>query len=251
MFQNQPDKTMHTSANRLSQGLRRTQLGFTLIELLVVISIIALLIALLLPALRSARDTARNAVCKSNLRQAGIASTMYAMNYGILPPDIRTGKPKVAMGAVAGRNRLAGLLVNSPIGWGGAGGYTQTPEIFYCPSQSMYSEHVGRETDTFYKVSASSAAIEYLWIFTPDPNDPNNPSNPDGNTLYNHMLEQPGQRAVAVDFGWLKFHATMPPSHLNHVNVLHLGGHVDSVQYERINLTSKSIVFLTALEDGS
>ncbi len=53
-------------------------LGFTLIELLVVISIIALLIAILLPALGRARDSARDAQCLSNLRQAYTASFAWA-----------------------------------------------------------------------------------------------------------------------------------------------------------------------------
>lgn len=43
--------------------------AFTLIELLVVIAIIAILVALLLPAVQQAREAARRASCKSNMKQ--------------------------------------------------------------------------------------------------------------------------------------------------------------------------------------
>lgn len=54
--------------------------AFTLIELLVVISIVALLLSILLPSLNGARENARNVVCKSNLRQVGMAFMVYAQN---------------------------------------------------------------------------------------------------------------------------------------------------------------------------
>jgi len=60
--------------------------GFTLIELLVVMVIIALLVGLLLPALARAKEEARKTQCRSNLRQIGLAITMYANDNGGYTP---------------------------------------------------------------------------------------------------------------------------------------------------------------------
>ena len=57
---------------------RRKAQAFTLIELLVVISIIGILAALLVPALGKAREQARAAKCKSNLKHLGNALHLYA-----------------------------------------------------------------------------------------------------------------------------------------------------------------------------
>src|SRR5690349_1795954 len=51
--------------------------AFTLIELLVVIAIIAILAAILFPVFAQARESARQAMCASNMRQLGLAMRMY------------------------------------------------------------------------------------------------------------------------------------------------------------------------------
>ena len=60
--------------------------AFTLIELLVVITIIAILAAIIFPVFASARESARQIACTSDLRQLGLAVLMYTQdNDEVLP----------------------------------------------------------------------------------------------------------------------------------------------------------------------
>ena len=55
----------------------RTKRGFTLIELLVVIAIIGILAAMVFPVFARARESARKAVCLSNVKNIALAIQMY------------------------------------------------------------------------------------------------------------------------------------------------------------------------------
>lgn len=77
--------------------MRRHQ-GFTIMEVLVVIGIIGMLMGLLLPVLSSVRATGRAATSMSNLRQWGLASTMYAgFNKECLPYEGRKSANEMAI----------------------------------------------------------------------------------------------------------------------------------------------------------
>jgi len=65
----------------MTGSFRRTMSGFTLIELLVVVAIIALLAAILFPVFTTAREKARSSACQANLKQLGMAFTMYSQDY--------------------------------------------------------------------------------------------------------------------------------------------------------------------------
>lgn len=60
--------------------------ALTLLELLIVIAVIAVLVSLLLPAVQQAREGARRAMCKNNLRQLVVGLAEYHNTFSVLPP---------------------------------------------------------------------------------------------------------------------------------------------------------------------
>jgi len=115
------------------------QRAFTLIELLVVIAIIAILAALLLPALSKAKDKAVRIECASNLKQWGVAITMYGGdNRECFPVNATTdGASGFAwMGLSLNTNFYPRYLYpNRP---GTTTGERNRQDVLYCPTDQWH-----------------------------------------------------------------------------------------------------------------
>ena len=177
--------------------------GFTLVELLVVIAIIAILMAILMPALKLAREQGKRAVCLSNLKQLTLAWLVYSHD-----------NEDCMVNGMGGIDRTSGGVITEKawVGqcWVGGGGY-ERGEILpkadqiiaimegalwpYCSNIKLYRCPTGYRGEMVTYAAMDSVNGKH---------GGRGPVKNDGVWVNNTMqLDQPQQRAVFIDEGWV------------------------------------------------
>ncbi len=72
----------------VAMSIYRIRTGFTLVELIVVLTVVGILMGFLVPAVQQAREAARRAQCRNNLKQFGIAIHGYHDVHRCVVPGI-------------------------------------------------------------------------------------------------------------------------------------------------------------------
>lgn len=127
---------------------RRRSSAFTLIELLIVIVIIALLVGLLLPTLGKARESGRQAVCLSNMRQLMLGFHMYANDYKVIPGTYWQGPVNLDW---VGRNNVL---------------YTSNPTLYSHPFQTSVMREYLQTTDKITECPSAKREANRFFDYT-------------------------------------------------------------------------------------
>ena len=67
--------------------------AFSLIETVLVVAIVSVMLALVFPAVQKVRELSKRSVCQNNLRQVGLAASMYHDSEGTFPAVRRCPAP--------------------------------------------------------------------------------------------------------------------------------------------------------------
>ena len=242
----------------MRSGKRASAGAFTLVELLAVMAIISILAALLLPAIAASRREARVIRCKSNLRQIGMAVSMYSAYFdGWMPVDGDAYRPETA-GRVATsliRDSVTAYTDGSSEHFLGLGllmmldnRFIGDPLVLFCPGEGFIEMgELMHEIKTLPPNEITHCSYIYRQLDARRASDARcgilgslgRNVGPDGesDTADPATLEDDAPvRAIAADRNYLSYRDgfyTDPNNRVNHdgdsVNVLYSDGHVETL----------------------
>jgi type II secretory pathway pseudopilin PulG len=138
---------------------------FTIIELICIIAIVCVLFSILYPSLTLARAKTQTALCKTNLKQFGIAARLYVTNNNDIYPIFRNGTCDAPH---EGDSRKKGKIApGNPALW--TFEYLGTPEVYSCPLVETDQKFV---IDPKEKNNGLWGTYAYLFKKVPNSEDP-------------------------------------------------------------------------------
>ena len=178
--------------------------GFTLVELLVVIAVIAILMAILMPALRLAREQGKRAVCLNNLKQLTLAWLVYTHENEDCMVNGEAGGSRPGEEAWIGKcwhddyrngTLLPKAVQITAIMEGALWPYCSNIKLYRCPTGYRGEMVTYAAMDSVNGRARANTKNDGVWV---------------NNTM---QLDQPQQRAVFIDEGWVS-----PDSYAVHYN---------------------------------
>jgi prepilin-type N-terminal cleavage/methylation domain-containing protein/prepilin-type processing-associated H-X9-DG protein len=257
---------------------RRINGAFTLIELLVVIAIIGILAGMLLPALSKARIRATTAQCASNLRQWGLAATMYFDDHDQYIPldefDTCGGCDQPTWPDVISANSASCWYIVLPPyvqkpaissfhSFSGFNYLYHTKNIFECPAVNwagmpspLTRPYFGYAINSKLNQTMTTATIKQLDQGTGGPNNSNHRM-VDTTTvaMFLDTIALPSEpKAFATEgakYGSPKSYTTrISARHANTCNIVFFDGHVETVQLAQLldsssgkNITTSPVIW--------
>src|SRR4051812_17311337 len=147
---NHAPTTRHSGDSLRMKRISELKAAFSLIELLVVIAIIAILAALLLPVLSSAKQKAHQTQCANNLKQLGMAITLYADdNTDHLPGPLWQG----LYDTYDTDTKRMPFYIATYLGLPGPSTNVQSAPMIICPASALRSTHppAGRAANSVFQ----------------------------------------------------------------------------------------------------